>query len=105
MNNTGSKRASASLLVYMHEDGFFICDRNHGRSRSPELVEGALGRKLRVFECLRFAVRDQFLMARRSEQFAADDGGAGAIGRKIEHHQLVITNERELGSVGAACSC
>jgi hypothetical protein len=46
-------------------------------------------------------VCDQFLMARRSEQFPADDGGAGAIGRKIEHHQFVITNERALGSVGA----
>jgi hypothetical protein len=72
-----------------------------GALEALELVEGALGRKLRVFECLRFAVCDQFLMARRSEQFPADDGGAGAIGRKIEHHQLVITNERALGSVGA----
>jgi hypothetical protein len=32
-----------------------------------ELVEGALGRGLGVFECLRFALRDQFLMAGRTE--------------------------------------
>ena len=58
-----------------------------------ELVESALGCSLSVFECLRFAMRDQFLVARWAEQFPANDGAAGAIGRKIEHHQFVIANE------------
>ena len=66
-----------------------------------ELVESALGCGLGVFECLRFAVRDQFLAPGRTEQLPADDGGAGAIGRQIEHQQLVVANHRVLGVVGA----
>src|SRR6516165_8108431 len=66
-----------------------------------ELVESALGCSLSVFECLRFAMRDQFLMARWAEQFPANDGAAGAIGRKIEHHQFVNANASAHGVVGA----
>jgi hypothetical protein len=40
-------------------------------------------------------------MARRTEQFPANDGGAGAIGRKVEHHWLIIPDARTLGAVGA----
>src|SRR5215471_7078501 len=46
-------------------------------------------------------MRDQFLMARWPEQLPANDGGAGAIGRQIEHQQLVVANHRVLGMVGA----
>src|SRR5215471_21165208 len=77
---------------------------SYGCDKCPhclELVESALGCSLSVFECLRFAMRDQFLVARWAEQFPANDGAAGAIGRKIEHHQFVIANASALGVVGA----
>ena len=59
-----------------------------------ELGEGSLCCDLRVLESLRVAMVDWLLVARRTEQLPANNGGAGAIGRQVEHHQLVITNER-----------
>ena len=59
-----------------------------------ELGKSSLCRDLRVLESLRVAVVDWLLVARRAEQFPDNNGGAGAIGRKIERDQLVITNAR-----------